>query len=179
MVAPIHGPIGSGCGTLPKIAATMYSARDGTQYVHRRQQVTEERWRWWRIIPAQRLEVDRVHDDRREQEHHQRPEVEQAFSRVADVVPKLDEHVQDEPDGADDEEGETRLVDAPPDARRVLVVRPAPNRPGRAHAVYGGRAVGVGAEQVDEQEDQADDDHGPVGLYAKVVPDDGLKWPNG
>jgi hypothetical protein len=49
------------------------------------------------------------------------------------------------------------------------------------------RAVGVGAKQIDEQEDQADEDHAAaVLLYAKGVPHDGCevasggnRWSNG
>src|SRR6185436_5494166 len=82
--------------------------------------------------------------------------------------------------------------------RRVIAVCAAPDRAGLPQAVQRRRAIGIGAEQVDEQEHQADDGHhstrlwarrrrvnvslvagGPDGLYAKAVPDDGSDGSSG
>ena len=87
------------------------------------------------------------------------PRSSQVLAGVARQVAEFNQAVEDEPDRADREEGQSRFVEARPCARRRLAIESAPRGTDLREAEQRRRAVGVGAEQVDEQEDEADQDH--------------------
>ena len=153
-------------------------AHHRSEDVHPREQVAIDRRRR-RIALTLRFEIDRVHDHRRKQEDDELGQVEPALLPVAGEAAEFEQQENHEPERADREQREPGAIDPPPHAGRVALAQLAPERRHLPQAVHRGGAIGVGAEQVDEQEHQADENHGPDGLYAKALPDDGSEGPSG
>ena len=117
-----------------------------------------------------RLQVDGEDDERREAEHEEQlRQIEQSPLRAAHELDELVEGQRPEPHRRPQEHRDAGPVEARPDDRRVVVPVGRPDRAGLSQRQHQRRAVGEGAEHVDEQEGDADGaGHEPLpGGYAQ------------
>ena len=165
---PINAPSVSGRGTTLKIAAATQIPTSGDSTYIARDSRPKIRGGGSGILGL-RLEVHGVHDhggnrNAMNAPRSSQPSLLSPIRSLNSMSACSTNHTR-----ADGEHREAGPVDPPPDLRRSTSCPcPRPLRAGERRIRRG--AVGVGAEQVHEQEDEADEDHGTAGLYANPMP---------